>query len=173
MSRYKELLHNITTFVFDFDGVLSDGGVTVTPDGDQLRTTNVKDGYAIQYALKKGYHICIISGGYSESMKKRYADFQGIDIFLKIADKTQILAQYMQEKGLKKENILYMGDDIPDYQVMQMAAVKACPADAALEIIHIADYISHFQGGKGCVRDIIEQVLRLHNQWFCEDACIW
>jgi 3-deoxy-D-manno-octulosonate 8-phosphate phosphatase (KDO 8-P phosphatase) len=173
MANYKELLGAVCAFVFDFDGVLSDGTVLVTSDGDALRKTHARDGYAIQYALRKGYRVCIISGGYSESMRLRYCDFAGMDIFLKVSQKRDILQGYMERHHLQSEQIVYMGDDIPDYEAMQLAGVKACPADAALEIQHISDYISHLDGGKGCVRDIIEQVMRLQNRWFREDACIW
>ena len=173
MANYKEKLTEITTFIFDFDGVLSDGKVWALPSGEQLRATNVKDGYAIQYALKLGYNICIISGGCSDGMRKRYDGFEGMDIFLKVPDIMACFRQYMQEKNLKKEQILYMGDDIPDYYVMQASGLKTCPKDAAVEIQEIADYISPFKGGKGCVRDVIEQTLRCKNQWFNEESHIW
>ncbi len=173
MANYKEKLHTINTFIFDFDGVLSNGKVWVLPDGDQIRATDVKDGYAIQYALKNGYNVCIISGGYSESMRKRYDLFPGMDIFLKVADKMQCLQEYMRRKGLSKEQILCMGDDIPDYQIIQACGLKCCPNDAAVEIQGIADYISPFKGGEGCVRDVIEQTLRCQDKWFKEGCHIW
>lgn len=173
MANYKAKLHEINTFIFDFDGVLSDGKVYVQRDGEQVRATDVKDGYAMQYALKKGYRIAIISGGYAESMRLRYESFKGIEIYLSVSNKIELFKEYMAKNQLKPENILVMGDDIPDYQMMQMAGVKCCPADAAEEIKHIADYISIKPGGNGAVRDVIEQVLRLHGKWFDEDACIW
>jgi 3-deoxy-D-manno-octulosonate 8-phosphate phosphatase (KDO 8-P phosphatase) len=173
MKNYKEKLKDITTFVFDFDGVLSTGKVIVLPNGDQLRTTNVKDGYAIHYALKQGYRICIISGGYSESMRLRYDGFQQIDIFLKVADKTKVFSEYLEQHNIKAEQVVYMGDDIPDYDVMQLAGLKSCPADAAIEIQEISHYISHCKGGEGCVRDIIEQTLRAQDKWLKEGSCIW
>lgn len=173
MANYKEKLHTVNTFIFDFDGVLSNGKVWVLPDGDQLRATDVKDGYAIQYALKMGYNVCIISGGYSESMRKRYMNFPGIDIYLKVADKIGRFKQYMEEKGLKKENILCMGDDIPDYYILKEAGLKTCPNDAAIEIQEMVDYISPFRGGEGCVRDVIEQTLRCQDKWFKEGCHIW
>ncbi|MCR5189828.1 MAG: HAD hydrolase family protein [Bacteroidales bacterium] len=173
MAHYKEKLHTINTFIFDFDGVLSNGKVWVLPDGDQIRATDVKDGYAIHYALKCGYNVCIISGGYSESMRKRYDLFPGMDIFLKVADKMQCLQEYMQRKNLRKEQILCMGDDIPDYQILQACGLKCCPNDAAVEIQGIADYISPFKGGEGCVRDVIEQTLRCQDKWFKEGCHIW
>jgi 3-deoxy-D-manno-octulosonate 8-phosphate phosphatase (KDO 8-P phosphatase) len=173
MINYKEQLKHITTFVFDFDGVLSTGKILVTPDGDQLRVTDVKDGYAIHYALKQGYRICVISGGYSESMRLRYHDFAQMDVYLKVSDKTTVFADYIAKHGLQSAQVLYMGDDIPDYDVMQLAGLKTCPADAAIEIQHTSHYISHCKGGEGCVRDIIEQTLRSQHKWFKEGACIW
>ena len=173
MLNYKEKLKNITTFIFDFDGVLSDGKVWVGSNGDQIRNTNVKDGYAIQYALKQGYRVCIISGGYSEGMKKRYDIFEGIDIFLKVSDKVIVYNEYLKSNKLKNEEVLFMGDDIPDYEVMKLVGVKACPQDAAIEIQAIADYISSFKGGDGCVRDVIEHTMRLQGRWFQNGASIW
>lgn len=171
--NYKSKLQDISTFIFDFDGVLSDGKIYVQGDGEQVRATNVKDGYALQYALRKGYNVAVISGGYSESMKLRYKDFLGLEMYLKVRDKVLMFNEYLQKHNLKPENVLVMGDDIPDYKMMQLAGVKCCPSDAAEEIKHISDYISAQPGGNGAVRDIIEQVLRLHDKWFEEDACIW
>jgi 3-deoxy-D-manno-octulosonate 8-phosphate phosphatase (KDO 8-P phosphatase) len=172
--NYKEKLKHITTFVFDFDGVLSDGKIIVAPDGDQLRVTNVKDGYAMQYALRKGYRICIISGGYSESMRLRYLNFlPQVDVFLKVSDKTKVFTEYLTQHNISPEQVAYMGDDIPDYEVMQLAGLKTCPADAAVEIQETAHYISHRKGGEGCARDIIEQTLRCQDHWFKEDAFVW
>jgi 3-deoxy-D-manno-octulosonate 8-phosphate phosphatase (KDO 8-P phosphatase) len=173
MKNYKEKLKDITTFVFDFDGVLSNGKIIVMPDGDQLRMTDVKDGYAMQYALRQGYRVCIISGGYSESMRLRYQGFTEMDIFLNIPDKTKTFTEYIEKYNIKPEQVVYMGDDIPDYEVMQLSGLKTCPADAAIEIQQTADYISHCKGGEGSVRDIIEQTLRCQGKWFKEDACIW
>lgn len=173
MEQYKDKLQKITTFIFDFDGVLSDGKVLVLPDGDQLRSTNVKDGYAIQYALRKGYNVTIISGGYSETMHLRYKSFPNIDIYLKVPDKVEKLKEYMAEKSLTSEQLLIMGDDIPDIRMMQMAALKCCPADAAEEVKAIADYISFQNGGNGAVRDVIEQTIKAQNRWMEDDACLW
>lgn len=170
---YKDKLHAINTFIFDFDGVLSDGKIYVQHDGEQVRATNVKDGYALQYALRKGYHVAVISGGYAESMRLRYKDFPGMEMFLKVRDKVEMFHQYLAQHQLQSENVLVMGDDIPDYKMMLLAGVKSCPADAAEEIKGIADYVSPRPGGNGAVRDIIEQVLKLHGKWFDEDACLW
>jgi len=173
MKNYKEKLKHITTFVFDFDGVLSNGKIIVTPNGDQLRMTDVKDGYAMQYALRKGYRVVIISGGYSESMRLRYQGFPQMDIFLNVPDKTKVFTQYLEQHTIPSEQVVYVGDDIPDYEVMQLAGLKVCPADASVEIQETAHYISHCKGGEGCVRDIIEQTLRFQEKWFQDDACIW
>ena len=173
MENFTNKLQSVNTFIFDFDGVLSDGKIYVQRDGEQVRATNVKDGYALQYALRKGYNIAVISGGYAESMRLRYKDFPGMEMFLKVKDKTIMFNDYLQQHNLKPENVLIMGDDIPDYKMMLMAGVKCCPADAAEEIKHISDYISPRCGGNGAVRDIIEQVLKSHGKWFEEDACLW
>ncbi len=171
--NYKEKLNKINTFVFDYDGVLSDGTVILMPDGDALRTANVKDGYAIQLAIKKGYNVVIISGGYSQSTLKRLENLTVKDIYLGVKVKINVLEEYMEKQNLKPENIVYMGDDIPDFECMKKVGVACCPSDAAVEIKEISDYISHQAGGKGCVRDIIEQVLRLHNKWMSGDAYSW
>ena len=173
MKNYKEKLRNIKAFIFDFDGVLSNGKVFVTADGEQVRATNVKDGYALHHALKKGYKIAVISGGYAESMRLRFREFHGMEMFLHVSNKIEVFNQYLADNGLKPEEVLVMGDDIPDYPMMQLAGVKCCPADAAIEIQQLADYISIRNGGEGAVRDVIEQTLRLQGNWFTADAHIW
>jgi len=173
MRNYREKLKKINTFIFDFDGVLSDGKVYVMGDGEQVRATNTKDGYALQYALRKGYRVAVISGGYAESMKERYKNFIGMDIFLKVSNKVDVFNQYMAEKGFDPNEVLYMGDDIPDYKLMLLVGVKCCPADACEEIKSVSDYISYQVGGSGAVRDVIEQTLKAQGRWFEEDACIW
>lgn len=173
MTNYKELLKNISTFIFDYDGVLTEGIVTLTEEGEPLRTANVRDGYALQLAVKKGYRIAVISGGKSKSMMNRLSSLGIEDVFLGVEHKIEVFNDYLEKNGLKKEEVVYMGDDIPDYQVMQQAAVAACPADASEEIRSISHYISHFEGGRGCVRDIIEQVLKLQQKWMNDDAFKW
>jgi 3-deoxy-D-manno-octulosonate 8-phosphate phosphatase (KDO 8-P phosphatase) len=173
MRNYREKLQHITTFIFDFDGVLSDGKIWVLPDGEQMRATNVKDGYAMQYALRKGYRIAIISGGFGESMRLRYQTFKGIEIFLKVHDKVAVFNDYIQKNNINPQEVLYMGDDIPDYDLMKLCGLKCAPADACTEIKEIAEYISFAGGGYGCVRDVIEQTLRVQNRWMESDACIW
>ena len=173
MKNYKEKLKHIRAFVLDFDGVISNGMVYVTADGEQVRATNVKDGYALHYALKKGYKVAVISGGYAESMKLRFREFHGMEFFLHVSDKIKVFNEYLANNDLKPEEVLVMGDDIPDYQMMKLAGVKCCPANAATEIQELADYISIRNGGDGAVRDVIEQTMRLQGTWFDTDAHIW
>jgi 3-deoxy-D-manno-octulosonate 8-phosphate phosphatase (KDO 8-P phosphatase) len=173
MSNYKEKLLKVNTFIFDYDGVLSDGQVLLTTDGDALRTANVKDGYAMQLAIKKNYRIAIISGGYSESMKRRFETLKIEDVFLGVDKKIDVYNQYLETHNLEKENVLFMGDDIPDYEIMLAAGVPTCPSDAVEEIKRIATYISHQSGGHGCVRDVIEQVLKVQGKWMNDDAYHW
>lgn len=173
MSNYKKLLRHINTFVFDYDGVLTDGSIITLADGEAYRITNVKDGYALQLAVKKGYRVAVISGARADCMAHRLRGLQITDIFLGVENKIQIFEEYLVVNGLQSENVLYMGDDIPDYEVMLKAGVAACPADAAEEIRSISAYISHMAGGKGCVRDVIEQVLKVQGKWMNDDAYHW
>jgi len=173
MKNYKADLNSINTFIFDFDGVLSDGMVLLTEEGHYLRRTNVKDGYALQFAIKQGYRIVIISGAKAEGMHHRLFNLNIRDIYLGVPNKLEVYNQVKEKYDIKDENIVYMGDDIPDFEVMRHAGVAACPADAAVEIKDIADYISHKNGGEGCVRDIIEQTLKLHKKWMNKDAYNW
>ena len=163
--NYKEKLKSINTFIFDIDGVLTDGTVYLVGD-EMARSMSTRDGYALQYAIKKGFNIAIISGGDSEGTRLRLNKLGITDVYLGAMDKITVLHKYLKEKNIKKEHTLYMGDDIPDYHVMQEVEIKTCPRDAVPEIKEIADYISHFQGGKGCVRDIVEQTLKAQNKWF-------
>lgn len=173
MGNYKEKLNKVTTFIFDFDGVLSDGKVWVIDPENQVRNANVKDGYAIHHAVKKGYNFAVISGGKSTSIHYRM-NFIGVkDVFTQVAYKKDTFLEYLKQHNLSADEVLYMGDDIPDYEVMKMAGISACPADAAIEIQEIADYISHLKGGEGCARDVIEQVLRLKGDWFDESSLRW
>ena len=165
MANFKELLPEINTFIFDVDGVLTDGSVLLLPTGEQVRKMNNKDGFALQHAVKKGYKVVIISGGSSEAVRLRLNGLGVKDIFLKVDNKVEVFKKYVAEHQLQKESILYMGDDIPDYEVMQLCGVTTCPKNAAIEIKGISDYISDKNGGEGCVRDIIEQVLRCNGDW--------
>ncbi|NJX16756.1 KdsC family phosphatase [Tamlana crocina] len=164
-KSYKEYLEHITTFIFDVDGVLTDGSVTITTTGEMLRTMNTKDGYAIKTALNQGFNICIISGGTNEGVRVRLNHLGVKDVFLGSDNKIEQLNQYFDENGIKSENVLYMGDDIPDFPVMEMVGLPCCPQDAVPEIKGISKYISHKKGGKGAVRDVIEQVLKVQGKW--------
>ncbi len=165
MATFKEGLKNISTFIFDVDGVLSDGTVVLLPDGDQARNMNIKDGYALQLAAKLGFNVCIISGGNSETVKKRLNGLGINDVYLKVADKIEKYEDYLYSNHLSHGEILYMGDDMPDYEVMTKVGIACCPDDAVEEIKSISHYISPNKGGKGCVRDIIEQVLKTQGKW--------
>ena len=173
MANYKENLKHINTFIFDYDGVMTDGSVMTTTEGETFRISNVKDGYALQLARKKGYKVAIISGATSESMNHRLKALQITDVFLGVEKKQITFREYLKVNNLQPEQVLYMGDDIPDYEVMLEAGISACPADAAEEIKSVAKYISHFNGGKGCVRDVIEQVLKVQGKWMNDDAYHW
>ena len=163
--NYKEKLKNIDTFIFDVDGVLTDGTVTLMPSGEQVRKMNVKDGFAIRHALSKGYRIAIISGGKSEGVKKRFEYLGVTDVYLGCEDKKDALSDLVHIHELKVQNVAYMGDDLNDWEIMQEVGLPTCPQDAATEIKGIAEYISNKNGGNGCVRDIIEQTLRTQGKW--------
>ena len=159
---------NIKAFALDVDGVLTDSSVLVLDDGQQVRRMNIKDGYALQLAVKKGYKVLIISGGASEAVRIRMQKLGIADVHLNITDKTDTLQRYMQEHSLGREQILFMGDDIPDLQALQMAGLACCPCDAVPEIRQVSHYVSPIAGGEGCVRDVIEKVLKLNDHWYHE-----
>ena len=159
------LLKNIKLFVLDVDGVLTDGSLILLENGEMARIMNIKDGYAIQLAVKKGYDILIISGGKSEAVKVRLEKLGVKNIFLSVKNKKELLSKYIINNNYSIEQVLYMGDDIPDVLVMQTVGVACAPADAVPEIKAIAHYISPIPGGKGCVRDVIEKVLKLNADW--------
>ncbi|MEP0265860.1 HAD-IIIA family hydrolase [Dokdonia sp.] len=167
-KSYKEYLHQITTFIFDVDGVLTDGTLKITSDGQMHREMNVKDGYALKTALNEGYNVCIISGGTDEGVRIRLQGLGITNIHLGAHHKVTQLEAYIKANNLQSENILYMGDDLPDYPVMNMVGLPACPQDAVKEIKEVSKYISHKNGGKGCVRDVIEQVLKVQGKWMRE-----
>jgi 3-deoxy-D-manno-octulosonate 8-phosphate phosphatase (KDO 8-P phosphatase) len=173
MSNYKSRLKEINTFIFDYDGVLTDGTVILQEDGEALRTANVKDGYALQLSVKLGFNVAIISGGYSPSMRKRFEALKIRDFFLGVPNKLEVLKQYLVNMDLRAEQVLYMGDDIPDYQAMKAVGIACCPADAVPEIKSIAHYISIRNGGRGCVRDVIEQTLKVQGRWMTDDGFKW
>lgn len=178
MINYKEKLHAIKAFVFDFDGVMSDGSVWTLPDGQTVRYGDTKDGYALHQAVKRGYIIAIISGATSLSINHRMESLGVKQCYTGCANKMQTYRQFLEVNHLTEEQVVCMGDDIPDYEMMCHCGVAACPADAAVEIKAISHYISPRPGGRGCVRDIIEQTLRLQGEWFSlssphGEALIW
>ncbi len=165
MENFKEKLTRVEAFVFDVDGVFTDGGITLLPGDDFLRIYNARDGYALTYAISEGYKIYIITGGRGAMLKRRFELLKITEIFTNVADKAKVLREVVERDGLKLENVVYMGDDIPDLDVMRMVGLPVCPADACHEVMEIAAYVSQYGGGKGCVRDIIEQVLRAQGKW--------
>jgi 3-deoxy-D-manno-octulosonate 8-phosphate phosphatase (KDO 8-P phosphatase) len=173
MSNFKEDLVKIKAFVFDIDGVLSLQTITLNSFGVPNRTVNLRDGYALQLAVKKGYHVAVISGSNSKEYSKRLRLLGVSDIYLNSRAKVDHYLNFLKKHGLDNSEVLFMGDDIPDFEVMKRSGVAVCPADADSEIKQIATYISDRKGGEGCVRDIIEQVMRLHKNWMDADAFTW
>ena len=161
LSSFK----SITTCVFDMDGVLTDGTVLLDQNNNWLRRMNIRDGYALQLAIKSGLNIMVISGSSSAPVTERLGRLGIKDVFMNITEKEIFLKNMLQERGLTLSETLYMGDDIPDYGCMKLVGLAACPSDAAFEIKEIASYISSLQGGCGCVRDVIEKVLKLNDKW--------
>jgi 3-deoxy-D-manno-octulosonate 8-phosphate phosphatase (KDO 8-P phosphatase) len=166
-------LKEINTFVFDVDGVLTDGSVYVTDTGEQGRQFNIKDGYAVQLAVKLGYNVCAISGSRSKISLHRLNSLGVQDVYIGAHTKTLNFRAYLEERNINPQTVLYMGDDIPDLEVMKLAGLPVCPADAAEEIKAISVYISPFIGGKGCVRDVIEKVLKAQQKWMGAQAYSW
>ena len=164
-QSYKVLLNEITTFVFDVDGVFTDGTIQINTQGELFRTMHTKDGFALKTAVDKGYNVCIISGGSNEGVRARFKGLGVKDIHLGAHNKTEKLTTYLKQHNIAPESVLYMGDDIPDYAVMLTVGLPCCPQDAVPEIKHVSKYISHKNGGNGCVRDVIEQVLKVQGKW--------
>lgn len=169
---YKTKLKNIDTFIFDVDGVLTDGSVYLIND-EVGRVLNSRDGYALQYASKLSFNIFVITGGNSESVKKRLLDLGVTEVILKAKNKIDVYKSLKAKYKFKDENVLYMGDDIPDYNVMKEVGVATCPQDAAVEIKGISHYQSPYNGGRHCVRDVIEQTLRVQGKWFGDLSHQW
>lgn len=162
---YKELMPQIDTFIFDVDGVLTNGFVTVHPNGDLVRQMSIKDGYALKSAVDAGYRVCIISGGSSEGVRVRLQGLGITDIYLGAHNKIDQYNELVAKYNLNPENVLYMGDDVPDYPVMEMVGFPCAPQDAAPEIKAVSKYISPKKGGEGCARDVIEQIMRVQGKW--------
>ncbi len=165
-KNYKEYLKDITTFVFDVDGVFTDGTLLITTEGEMLRKMSVKDGYALKTALTKGYNVCIISGGTNEGVRNRLKGLGVSDIYLGAHHKEEPLKEYLDSNGIDPRNVLYMGDDLPDIPPMLSVGLPTCPQDAVPEVKAASKYISHKVGGDECVRDVIEQVLKVRGDWY-------
>jgi 3-deoxy-D-manno-octulosonate 8-phosphate phosphatase (KDO 8-P phosphatase) len=160
-----QLFEKVSTFIFDMDGVLTDGNVLVLANGVQARRMSIRDGFALQLAVRSGYRVMVVSGGHSPEARGRLEKLGVNDIHMSIEDKRSFINDYIAEKRLKKEEVLFMGDDLPDLPVMEIVGVPCCPSDAAPELQEAVQYISPRKGGDACVRDVIEKVLRLHHKW--------
>ena len=165
MGNFKEDIARVEAMVFDVDGVMIDGRIIPTAEGDFIRCYNCKDGYALAYAIRHGYRVCVITGGYGKILERRLRMLGMQDFYIDCMDKITTLREYMKKYDLKPENVLYMGDDIPDLECMREVGMPVCPADSAPEVIECSRYISEFEGGRGAVRDIVEQVLRARGDW--------
>lgn len=161
-------LNKIKTVVFDVDGVLSRQTITLSITGEPLRTVNIKDGYAIQLAQKMGIRVAILTGGNTEAIRLRYKNLGVDDIFMGAAVKITTYRGYLEKYGLSEEEVVYVGDDIPDYEVMRHCGCPCCPADACPDIKGISIYVSSAKGGDGVGRDILEQVLRAQGKWLAD-----
>ena len=170
MAFFKEELINVKAFLFDVDGVLSRDTTDLSEDGELMRTANVKDGFAIRNAIRNGFDVGIITGGAVERVKLRYQKLGVKHYYDNVSDKLESLQDYLDKTGVDPENILFMGDDLVDYPVMQKVGITCCPLDAVPEIKSISNYISDIKGGEGCVRDVIEQVLKAHDKWMDKET---
>ncbi len=173
MESYLNKLKDITTLIFDVDGVLTDGSVSVAENGEQTRSFNIKDGYALQLAVKCGYNVCAVSGSRSKSALYRLNSLGVKDVYMGIHTKIEKVKIYLEERSIIFSNVLYMGDDIPELEVMKIVGLPVCPADAVEEIKAVSMYVSPLAGGKGCARDIIEKVLKVQGKWLNEEAYSW
>jgi 3-deoxy-D-manno-octulosonate 8-phosphate phosphatase (KDO 8-P phosphatase) len=165
MLNFKQRLNKISTIMFDIDGVITDGKVFVMESGEVLRNLNTKDGYALHLAVQKGYRMCVISGGNNVGIKHLLARTGITDVFINAHDKMAVYEAYITEKGLKEEEVMFVGDDLPDHGIMSRVGLAACPNDAAVEIKAICQYVSPKNGGDGCVRDVLEQIMRVQGNW--------
>ena len=161
LSEFKK----VTTFVFDVDGVLTDSTVIVLENGLQARRMNIKDGLGLQMAARNGFRVVIISGSHSEPVIRRLKNLGIEEVQMQVTNKKEFIAEYIEKNHLKWEEILYMADDLPDVSLMQSVGLSCCPADAVPEILELSKYISPFKGGDGCVRDVIEKVLKVQDKW--------
>lgn len=169
MTFFKERLKNIKAFIFDVDGVLSMDTSPLDENGDPVRTANIKDGFAIRYALQNGFQVAIITGANTQRVKMRYKKLGVQHIYLNSFEKISCLEDILTKTGLQKDEVLYMGDDLVDFPIMKEVGIPTCPLDAVPEIKAISLYISNKKGGQGCVRDVIEQVMRSQQKWFGQE----
>ena len=163
--NFKERLAEVEAFVFDVDGVMTDGSIMPLPDGDFLRRYNAKDGYALSYAIKHGYKVCVISGGFGSLLASRMQRLGVKHLYTNCMDKIKAIREFAESEGVNLDNVIYVGDDIPDLECMREVGMPVCPADSAAEVIECSRYVSEFEGGRGAVRDIVEQVLRARGDW--------
>lgn len=166
MGNFKEDIARVRVIVLDVDGVMTDGGIIVTPEGEFIRKFHAKDGYALSYAMKRGYHVAIITGGRGRSLTVRFEMLGMEHVYTNCFHKIDALHELMQKLDVQAEEILYMGDDIPDIEPMLHVGMPVCPADAATEVVEVSRYVSQFKGGEGCVRDVVEQVMRARGDWY-------
>jgi 3-deoxy-D-manno-octulosonate 8-phosphate phosphatase (KDO 8-P phosphatase) len=169
MSFFKEELKKVKAFAFDLDGVLSKDTSQLNNEGEPVRTANVKDGFAIKNAIEMGFPVVVITGCFIDSIRLRYKRLGVKFYYQNISDKVTALNDFLQQTELRSEEVLFMGDDLVDLQVMKMVGIAVCPNDAVADIKKISAYISHKNGGEGCVRDVIEQTLRAQDKWFLEN----
>ena len=165
MGNFKEDIARVEAIVLDVDGVMTDGGIIPTPDGDFIRRYNAKDGYAIASAIREGLKVCIISGGRGRMLENRLQMLGVTRFYLNCMDKVTAIREFVADYGVDMENVIYMGDDIPDLECMRLVGVPVCPSDAAMEVVEASRYVSEYNGGHGAVRDIVEQVLRAKGCW--------
>ena len=165
MGNFKEDVARVEAFVFDVDGVMTDGGIIPTPEGDFIRRYNAKDGYALAYALREGFKVCVISGGRGKMLENRLTMLGVTKMYLNCMNKVEALEEFLAENDLDRQSVIYMGDDIPDLECMMRVGIPVCPADAAMEVVEASRYVSEYNGGHGAVRDIVEQVLRAKGCW--------
>jgi 3-deoxy-D-manno-octulosonate 8-phosphate phosphatase (KDO 8-P phosphatase) len=173
MAFFKEELTKVKAFVFDVDGVLSAATQVLTQEGETVRTSNLKDGFALIYAIKMGYLICVITGGKTIDVLKRCEKIGIKDVYAGSLKKLPCLYHFLEKNNLKADEVMYMGDDLPDYPVMKMVGIPVCPKDAAVEIKAISHYISDKNGGEGCVREVLEQVMRAQGKWINPEKMNW
>jgi 3-deoxy-D-manno-octulosonate 8-phosphate phosphatase (KDO 8-P phosphatase) len=173
MTNLIPVFKNIKAFAFDIDGVLTQGDVLVNEEGQMLRSVNIKDGYALQHAVKQGYAIAIISGGKSEGMRKRFEGLGVAHIYLGQEHKEAAFADFLAKANLTANDVAYMGDDMPDIPLLKQVGLSCCPKDSAVDVKEICTYISPYNGGEACVRELIERTMKIQNTWFNEDSHSW